>query len=64
MDLISRLADADQWKEFYEYKQASGHLTQKDLQKLADFIENKEYLECVTAISKGGTFAPPILERC
>lgn len=59
MDLISRLADADQWKKFYEYKQASGHLTQKDLQKLADFIENKEYLECVTAISKGGTFAPP-----
>lgn len=59
MDILTKLASAEQWEAFYEYKATSGHLSQRQLQQLLEFIEQKRYLPVVQDIIQGKTFRPP-----
>ena len=59
MDILTKLASAEQWEAFYEYKATSGHLSQRQLQQLLEFIEQKRYLPVVQDIIQGKTFPPP-----
>ena len=53
------LANPACWQEFYEYKQAGGHLPKEELAELEAFIQSRGYLPLVEDILQGRAFCAP-----
>lgn len=57
--MLHSLADPAVWQEYYEYKRSGGHMSQRDLDALANFIQSSTFAPIVEKLQRGGTFAPP-----
>jgi len=58
-DILSLLTEHSVWEEFLEYKRSGGHMSRREDEALAAFIENKEYLKPAENIISGGPFPHP-----
>ena len=57
--MLNALNCPEVWQEFLEYKRGCGHLQQKDLQALEQFVQQQAYRDAVTRLLEGGSFSPP-----
>ncbi len=57
--MLNVLSCPDIWQQFLEYKREGGHLQPKELQELAQFVQQCGYRSVAEKLQTGGTFAPP-----
>ena len=57
--ILYRLNSQSVWREYLEYKLEKGHLSKKDQEALAEFIELKKYEDTVTRILDGEPLSTP-----
>ena len=59
MSMLNLLADPAVWQEFYNYKEADGHMSKKDLALLEAWIKNGGYRPVAERIISGISFPHP-----
>lgn len=60
MSLLDYIGSDKAWHEFLEYKTNKNYLNKRELAKLQNFVDNKEYYAIASKIkSKDYTFSPP-----
>ena len=63
MSLMDDLAKKEIWELFYSDKVKKNHMSQKELEDLALFIANEEYLPVVQKIQKQEPFPEPTMKK-
>ena len=63
MSLMDDLAKKEIWELFYSDKVKKNHMSKKELEDLALFIANEEYLPVVQKIQKQESFPEPTVKK-
>ena len=59
MSMLDLLTDPVLWQEFYNYKEADGHMSKRDLASLRTWITHRGYLPVAERIKDGSPFPHP-----
>ena len=59
MSFLEDLTEEKLWREFLDLKREQGSLSRREVQKLAEFVENREYLQGAEAIRSGAPLPLP-----
>ena len=59
MSMLDLLTDPVLWQEFYNYKEADGHMSKRDLASLRTWITHRGYLPVAERIMVGSPFPHP-----
>ena len=62
MSIIELLMCENTWEEFLEYKVDGGHLSKQQEARLAEYIQNKEYIPAVEGILRKEDFPIPTMK--